>query len=82
MNLRFFSFLMLCASLLLVACEESTGPDDDDRKFSNIDVVTGLYLFDDNGNAVGRWSHWEEAHNALSASGYFRAWFRFVGGGV
>lgn len=58
---------MLCASLLLVACEESTGPDDDDRKFSNIDVVTGLYLFDDNGNAVGRWRDPNDNRNDITA---------------
>jgi hypothetical protein len=53
--LQYFSFSIFIAALL-ISCGEKDIPDPiQPESYQDIDVVTGLDFFDENGNPIGRW---------------------------
>ncbi len=66
LNLSTSAVFLLFICISLVSCE----PDDDpakDLKYSSIDVVTGMDLFDANGQAIGRWREPNDKRGNITA---------------
>lgn len=63
-----YLFLLLLVALVYTGCEddETTTPQQE-RDYTDINTVTGLNLFDDNGNPLGQWRSPNDNAGAISA---------------